>query len=60
MGGHSLYCWIPKNQLKHFSTLEGAERDLGIAIPNSSWTNHPRAEIFNDKWWLMSGDTDFR
>ncbi len=59
-GGTELYCWIPKNQLKHFSTLEGAERDLGIAIPNSSWTNHPRAEIFNDKWWLMSGDTDFR
>lgn len=55
-----LYCWIPKNQLKHFSTLEGSERDLGISIPNSSWTNDPGAEVFKDKWWLMSGDTDFR
>lgn len=59
-GLQSLYCWITKNHVQRFLDCEGVEEALSISVPNSAWTNDPRAEIFRGKWWLMSGDTDFR
>jgi len=55
-----LYCWITRNYLSHFLACEGKEEDLDISIPTSCWTADPRSELVKDKWWLMSGDTDFR
>lgn len=55
-----LYCWITKNYAQRFLDCGGKEESLNICVPNSAWTNDPRAEVFKDKWWLMSGDTDFR
>jgi hypothetical protein len=56
----SVYCWITSNHVQRFLDCGGVAEELHISIPNSSWTNDPRAEIFKDRWWLMSGDTDFR
>lgn len=56
----SVYCWITKNQVQHFSGCDGKEEALSISIPTSCWTDDPRADVFKDRWWLMSGDTDFR
>jgi hypothetical protein len=56
----SVYCWITKNQVQHFSGCDGKEEALNISIPTSCWTDDPRADVFKDRWWLMSGDTDFR
>jgi len=55
-----LYCWITKNHLSRFLATEGQEVALNVSIPTSCWTDDPRADIFKDRWWLMSGDTDFR
>ena len=55
-----LYCWITKNHLPRFLATEGHEVALNVSIPTSCWTDDPRANVFKDKWWLMSGDTDFR
>jgi hypothetical protein len=55
-----MYCWITKNHLPRFLATEGKEVALNVSIPTSCWTNDPRANIFKDRWWLMSGDTDFR
>lgn len=55
-----LYCWITRNHLPTFLATDGQEITLSVSIPTSCWTNDPRADIFKDKWWLMSGDTDFR
>jgi len=56
-----LYCWITKNQAQHFLRCgDGKEDMLNISIPTSCWTHDPRATVFKDCWWLMSGDTDFR
>lgn len=54
-----LYCWITKNHLPLFLACAGEEEPLDISIPTSCWTADPRADGFKDKWWLMSGDTDF-
>lgn len=55
-----LYCWITKNHLPRFLATGGQEVALNVSIPTSCWTDDPRADIFKDRWWLMSGDTDFR
>ena len=55
-----LYCWITKNHLPLLLDCAGREETLDISIPASSWTRNPQSELFMNKWWLMSGDTDFR
>lgn len=55
-----LHCWATQNHAPLFLACEGKEHPLDVIIPTSCWTADPRAESFKDKWWLMSGDTDFR
>jgi hypothetical protein len=55
-----LYCWITKNHLQPFLAAGGSEVALNVTIPTSCWTDDARAQVFKDRWWLMSGDTDFR
>jgi len=55
-----LYAWVTTNNLSLFLNCGGKEEALDVAIPASSWTKNPQSELFKDKWWLMSGDTDFR
>ncbi|MDD5326180.1 MAG: GNAT family N-acetyltransferase, partial [Polaromonas sp.] len=55
-----LYCWITKNHLPLLLDCAGREEALNVSIPTSCWTADPRADSFKGKWWLMSGDTDFR
>lgn len=55
-----LYCWITKNHLQRFLAAGGNEVALNVTIPTSCWTDDARAQVFQDRWWLMSGDTDFR
>ncbi len=59
-GKSSVYCWITANQVHHFMVQGGVQTDVQVAIPTSVWTQDERAHVFKDKWWLMSGDTDFR
>jgi len=56
----TLYCWITDNCKAVFLKHGGQERDLDLCVPASSWTEHSYPELFVGKWWLMSGDTDFR
>ena len=55
-----LYCWITTRHAPLFVACGGREEALDLSIPASSWTRNPQSELFIDKWWLMSGDTDFR
>lgn len=56
----SLYAWTTTNHLPLFVACEGTEEPLNVLIPASSWTADPQSELFVGKWWLTSGDTDFR
>lgn len=55
-----LYAWITKTYLPLFVKCDGQEEALNISVPAICWTADPRINAFKDKWWLMSGDTDFR
>lgn len=59
-GKPTVYCWITANQAHHFQLQGAVQSDVQVAIPTSVWTHDDRAYAFKDKWWLMSGDTDFR
>ena len=55
-----MYCWMTVNHAHHFVACGGKEEALNVFIPTSCWTDDPRVGMLIDKWWLMSGDTDFR
>ena len=55
-----LYCWITTNHAHHFVACGGKEEALNVFIPTSCWTDDSRVHMLIDKWWLTSGDTDFR
>lgn len=55
-----LYCWITTNYAHWFVACAGKEEALNVLIPTSCWTDDPRVDMLKNKWWLMSGDTDFR
>ena len=59
-GKASVYCWITNKQTKNFMVQGAKEGDLDVSIPTSVWTKDARALVFENRWWLMSGDTDFR
>lgn len=55
-----LYGWITTNYATLFTACAGKEEPLNMYIPTSCWTDDPRVNMLKDRWWLMSGDTDFR
>jgi hypothetical protein len=55
-----LYCWITSNYASVFVACGGKEQELNVFIPTSCWTDDPRVDMLKDRWWLTSGDTDFR
>jgi hypothetical protein len=55
-----LYCWTTTNHAPLFVACGGKEEALNVFVPTSCWTDDPRVNMLKDKWWLTSGDTDFR
>ena len=55
-----VYTWITTRHAPQFVACGGTEQALDLSIPASSWTRNPQSDLFQDKWWLMPGDTDFR
>ncbi len=58
-GGKGLFAWITRQHGERFAATGGELRPLDVSIPTSVWTPGPDPEQLKDKWWLMSGDTDF-
>lgn len=54
-----LYCWISTSYASLFLQCAGQQRDPDVAIPTSIWTDGPSPDEMRNRWWLMSGDTDF-
>ncbi|MCG6870717.1 MAG: GNAT family N-acetyltransferase [Gammaproteobacteria bacterium] len=60
MGAAALFCWITDAFAHCFDSPQRIERDLDIVNPTNIWTYGPELSEHQGKWWLMSGDTDFR
>jgi len=60
LGFPSVYCWITRHEAWRFSVQEGSVKPLDISVPTNIWVDGPAVEQLTEKWWLMSGDTDFR
>ncbi len=61
LNGHRrLFCRITENFAALFSAAGGIRQALNIRIPANIWSHGPPPEALKDRWWLMSGDTDFR
>lgn len=55
-----VYCWSTVNFSSVFE-INGATREmLDLSVLTSCWTPDAQVERYKDRWWLTSGDTDFR
>lgn len=60
LGAERMFCRITENFASVFEVANGTRNDLGIRIPTSIWTRGPAPSKIAGRWWLMSGDTDYR
>jgi hypothetical protein len=61
INGHDrLFCRITENFAACFAAAGGTKQALDIRIPASIWDAAPSVDSLRNRWWLMSGDTDFR
>lgn len=57
----NLFAWLTENLLPYLALpSEASSRPIGIVIPANAWTAGPPVASFAGKWWLTSGDMDFR
>jgi SAM-dependent methyltransferase len=59
-GHHRLSCQITENFASYFVATGGIKQALPICIPANAWSAGPVVETLRNRWWLMSGDMDFR
>lgn len=58
-GARSLFSWITRQHIEHFLTSDVSITDPDVSIPTNVWVDGPSVESLKDRWWLMSGDTEF-
>ncbi len=59
-GATRVFCHITENFATHFATTGGTQQAVNIHIPANAWSDGPAPETLKNRWWLMSGDKDFR
>lgn len=55
-----LFCWITASHAHLFESTAPAQGDPDVVIPFNILTDGMSPENVQNRWWLMSGDTDFR
>lgn len=61
INGHQrISCQITENFSTYYVATGGIQRALPIRIPANAWSAGPAPEELRGRWWLMSGDMDFR
>ncbi len=55
-----LYCWVTHHHAQRFIETGGVPVDPDIHVPWCIAVSGPSVAELKDRWWLMSGDTEFR
>ncbi len=55
-----VFCWMTDNFSDVFDVNLATREALDLSVLSSCWTKDAQVEIYKDRWWLSSGDTDFR
>jgi hypothetical protein len=60
-GKATVYGWITRQYARRLAGANGCVTDPDIRIPTNAWVHQAlsAADLY-DRWWLTSGDTDFR
>jgi hypothetical protein len=59
-GGEKFFCLANESIVPVFVETGGVAHPLDMNIPTDVWSPGPLVDKVKGKWWLMSGDTDFR
>jgi hypothetical protein len=56
----AMFMWVARSHADLLRHHGAVERDIDLEIPTDGWTGSPRAMDLRDRWWLTSGDSDYR
>ena len=56
----ALYCWVTDTFVRDFADDTCVVTDLNLSVPTNVWAHGPEPQRLWGKWFLMSGDTEFR
>ncbi len=58
-GATCLFSWMSEAMVANLAA-DATITDIQVTVPCITWTPCPKPEELRGKWWLMSGDTDWR
>ncbi|TRZ64373.1 MAG: hypothetical protein D4S02_10900 [Rhodocyclaceae bacterium] len=59
-GAEQVYCWVADNFSGHFDESGSEKKDIGVSVATNISLFGPSIDQMQRRWWLMSGDTDFK
>lgn len=59
-GADRVFGWITASQQQRFAAIGARLFPTEIVVPADKWSDDPLPQTQRGRWWLMSGDTDFR
>jgi hypothetical protein len=59
-GAGRVFGWITESQQHRFASVGAQLSPTEIIVPADKWSDDPLPQTQRGRWWLMSGDTDFR
>lgn len=59
-GVQRLTAWVAESNVKLFAGNEATVQDIGVSVASNICRAGPSIEQMRKKWWLLTGDTDFK
>ncbi|MDB5874022.1 MAG: family N-acetyltransferase [Ramlibacter sp.] len=59
-GATRLRAWVTTSHAELLAATSPTQTPLDLVVPANVWSPGPSAGELRGRWWLMSGDTDFR
>ncbi len=60
LGRQRLFAWASPAVVRVLAGAQAQVRDTEVVVPTIVWQQPERVRELRDRWWLMSGDVDFR
>jgi hypothetical protein len=59
-GAERVYCWVADSFSKYYKDAETDIKDIGVSVASNISVFGPAISEMERRWWLVSGDTDFK
>jgi hypothetical protein len=59
-GAERVYCWVADSFSRYFQDAGSEKKEIGVSVASNISLFGPSIAQMQQRWWLVSGDTDFK